>query len=44
MATKRWVVNASPLILLGKRGNLDLTVGLTDPVVVRQSLADEVGE
>jgi hypothetical protein len=46
MATERWVVNAPPLILLGKRGNLDLLVGLTDSVVVPQSLADEteIGE
>ena len=44
MATKRWVVNASALILPGKRANLALLVGLADSVVVPQSLADEIGE
>ena len=43
MATKRWVVNASPLILLGKTDNLDLLAALADSVIVPQSVADEVG-
>jgi hypothetical protein len=29
---------------LGKRGNFHLLVGLTNSVVVPQSLADEIGE
>jgi predicted nucleic acid-binding protein len=43
MTARRWVVNASPLILLGKIGNIDLLIGLTDSVIVPQSVADEVG-
>ena len=37
------MVNASPLILLGKTGHLDLLVALADTVVVPQAVATEVG-
>ncbi len=43
MANRRWVVNASPLILLGKTDNLDLLAGLADSMIVPQSVANEVG-
>jgi predicted nucleic acid-binding protein len=43
LAIRRWVVNASPLILLGKTDLLDLLTGLADSVIVPQSVADEVG-
>jgi predicted nucleic acid-binding protein len=42
MATKRWVVDASPLILLGKAGCLDLLDALADLMVIPQAVADEV--
>ena len=38
-----WVVNASPLILLGKTGHLDLLAALADTVVVPQAVVTEVG-
>ncbi|MEN8132161.1 MAG: DUF3368 domain-containing protein [Pseudomonadota bacterium] len=41
--TKRWVVNASPLILLGKTENLDLLGALADVVAVPQAVTNEVG-
>ena len=37
------VVNASPLILLGKTRHLDLLAALADTVVVPQAVAKEVG-
>lgn len=43
MAISRWVVDASPLILLGKIGQLDLLANLADALVVPRSVADEVG-
>ena len=43
MAHKRWVVNASPLILLGKTGHLGLLGALTDQIAVPRAVADEVG-
>lgn len=43
MAISRWVVNSSPLILLGKTGHLDLLAGLADALIVPQSVANEVG-
>jgi predicted nucleic acid-binding protein len=43
MANRRWVVNASPLILLGRADSLHLLVELADSVVVPKSVADEVG-
>ena len=43
MGSNPWVVNASPLILLGKTGHLDLLATLADTVVVPQAVANEVG-
>ena len=43
MASRRWVVNASPLILLGKTGNLHLLAALADVVAVPRAVAEEVG-
>lgn len=43
MGTKRWAVNASPLILLGKAQQLDLLCALAGDVVVPQAVASEVG-
>jgi predicted nucleic acid-binding protein len=43
MAPRRWVVNASPLILLGKTGHLGLLGALADQVAVPRAVADEVG-
>lgn len=41
MATEHWVVNASPLILLGKTDNLDLLGALADVVAVPRAVVDE---
>ena len=38
----RWVVNASPLIVFGKIGQLDLLTRLPQEVVVPQAVADEI--
>lgn len=38
----RWVVNASPLIVFGKIGQLDLLNRLPDEIVVPQAVADEI--
>jgi predicted nucleic acid-binding protein len=43
MALKRWVANASPLILLGKTDNLGLLGALADRVVVPRAVVQEVG-
>ena len=43
MASNPWVVNASPVVLLGKTGHLDLLAALADTVVVPQAVASEVG-
>ncbi len=43
MAISRWVVDASPLILLGKTGHLDLLATLADALIVPRSVAREVG-
>ena len=43
MGSKHWVVNASPLILLGKTQHLDLLAALADVVVIPQAVANEVG-
>jgi predicted nucleic acid-binding protein len=40
--TERWVVNASPLISLGKIGRLDLLSTLAAEVVVPEAVATEV--
>jgi predicted nucleic acid-binding protein len=42
MSSNQWVVNASPLILLGKAQHLELLVALADTVVVPQAVASEV--
>jgi hypothetical protein len=41
--SEQWVVNASPLILLGKTRHLDLLAALADTVVIPQVVAIEVG-
>jgi predicted nucleic acid-binding protein len=43
MASRRWVVNASPLILLGKTDNLDLLSALADVVAVPRAVVNEIG-
>jgi len=43
MAPRRWVVDASPLILLGKTDNLHLLATLADVVTVPWEVAREVG-
>ena len=40
---KRWVVNSSPLILLGKTDNLELLGALTDVAAVPKAVVNEVG-
>lgn len=42
MSSKRWVVNASPLILLGKIGRLDLLELLAPTLAVPQSVLREI--
>ena len=42
MAFSRWVVNASPLILLGKTGQIGLLSALADRIAVPQAVAEEV--
>jgi len=42
MAIRRWVVNASPLILLGKACHLDLLFELADAVVVPRAVISEI--
>ena len=43
MVLKRWVVNASPLILLGKIDKLGLLSALADVVAVPQAVVKEIG-
>lgn len=43
MAYSRWVVNASPLILLGKIGQIGLLSALAGRIAVPQAVAEEVG-
>ncbi|MGB4333617.1 MAG: DUF3368 domain-containing protein [Chromatiaceae bacterium] len=43
MAPSRWVVNASPLILLGKAGQLGLLSALTRQIAIPLAVAEEVG-
>ncbi len=43
MESKRWVVNASPLILLGKAATLGLLGKMAERVDVPRSVAEEVG-
>ena len=40
---KRWVVNSSPLILLGKIDNLDLLGALSDVAAIPKAVTNEVG-
>lgn len=42
MATRQWIVNASPLILLGKVGRLNLLVALADELIVPRAVLREV--
>jgi len=42
MVAERWVVNASPLILLSKVGQAELLVRLPDEVFVPQAVAREI--
>ena len=41
--SRRWVVNASPLILLGKVGRTDLLSQLTDELIVPAAVVREIG-
>ncbi len=43
MATSAWVVNASPVILLGKIERLDLLTAVAGQVAVPQAVVEEVG-
>jgi len=43
MEPRRWVVNASPLILLGKAGDLALLGNMADRIDVPTAVAEEVG-
>jgi predicted nucleic acid-binding protein len=43
MAHRRWVVNASPVILLSKTGYLGLLGVLTEEVAVPRAVVDEIG-
>lgn len=40
--SERWVVNASPLIALGRIGRLDLLAALADEVVIPEDVVSEV--
>ncbi len=40
--SERWVVNASPLILLAKVGHADLLVELADEIAIPEAVADEI--
>lgn len=40
--TRKWVVNASPLIILGKISQIDLLVKLADSLVVPKAVAKEI--
>ena len=40
--SRRWVVNASPLILLGKIDQLSLLEDLTDELIIPKGVAQEV--
>jgi predicted nucleic acid-binding protein len=42
--TRKWVVNASPLIILGKISKIDLLVNLADTLVVPKAVAKEVSQ
>jgi len=43
VSSKRWIVNASPLVLLGKIGRLDLLESLAVSLAVPQSVIREIG-
>jgi predicted nucleic acid-binding protein len=40
--TRKWVVNASPLIVLGKISQIELLVKLADTLVVPRAVANEI--
>jgi len=41
--SRRWVVNASPLILLGKIGHIALLSELSDQVIIPEAVVREIG-
>jgi predicted nucleic acid-binding protein len=41
--SRRWVVNASPLILLGKVGHITLFRDLSDELVIPEAVVREIG-
>lgn len=43
MSSRSWLINASPLILLGKIGRLDLLESLATSLAVPQSVIREIG-
>ena len=43
MAHRQWVVNASPLILLGKTDQLGLLGALADQIAIPKAVVEEVG-
>jgi len=43
MASSLWVVNASPLILLGKTGQISLLGDLNEQIAVPKAVVDEIG-
>lgn len=43
MTHRRWVVNASPLILLAKTSHLDILSALAHCIAIPQSVVEEVG-
>ena len=43
MAPRTWVVNASPLILLGKTSHLRLLSALADQIAVPRAVVEEIG-
>ena len=40
--SRQWVVNASPLIILGKLSQIDLLIKLTDTLVIPNAVAQEI--
>ncbi len=40
--TRQWVVNASPLIVLGKLSQIELLIRLTDTLIIPEAVAQEI--